>query len=93
LFDQFGETITDDFGDPIYAGALVPFGVTIMARFSKDGGRTWGSEKSRSLGKIGERYKRAVWYGLGQYRQFAVELSITDDVDIPLYGEANVVTA
>lgn len=93
LTDQFGEIITDDFGETIYAGALIPQGVKIMARFSKNGGRSYGGEKVRDIGKVGERHKRAVWRGLGQFRELTVELSITDDVDIPLYGEANLVTA
>jgi len=60
----------------------------IMARFSKDGGRTWSGEKTRGIGKVGERFKRPIWRGLGQFRDFVAEVSMTDDVDVSLYSEA-----
>lgn len=51
-----------------------------MLRYSNDGGRTWSSEKWRSLGAIGEYQSRAVWNRLGQARDRIYECSITDPV-------------
>lgn len=61
----------------------------IMARFSRDSGRTWGNEKWRSLGNLGNRETRAVWRGQGQYRNLTVEISITEDADIPIFAQHN----
>lgn len=73
------------------AEAYAPNGVTdlgrpatLWARFSKDGGRTWGSEKPRTLGEVGEYQARAVWKAQGQFRSCTVELTITDPMSIPL---------
>lgn len=52
----------------------------IMMQYSDDGGRNWSNEMSRSLGKIGEYRTRAVWRSLGQFRQRAIRLAITDPV-------------
>lgn len=52
----------------------------VMLRFSKDGGRTFGPEKWRSLGKMGEFRRRAVWNRLGQARDWVPEYAITDPV-------------
>lgn len=51
-----------------------------MLRFSNNGGRTWSSEKWRSLGQIGEYQSRAVWNRMGQARDRIYECSITDPV-------------
>ena len=51
-----------------------------MLRYSNDGGRTWSSEKWRSIGAIGEYQSRAVWNRLGQARDRIYEVSITDPV-------------
>jgi hypothetical protein len=61
----------------------------LMLRYSNDNGHTWGEEKLRSLGAIGE-YGKRVQYGpsgctkLGQGRVW--ELSITDPVEVSLFG-------
>lgn len=52
----------------------------VMLHFSKDGGRTWGPEKWRSLGKMGEFRRRAVWNRLGQARDWVPEYAISDPV-------------
>ena len=52
----------------------------IMLTYSDDGGRIWSNEMSRSLGKIGEYRTRAIWRGLGQFRQRAMRLAISDPV-------------
>lgn len=48
-------------------------------RLSKDNGITWGEEKSRSLGNVGEYERRINWRALGQFRQVTAELNWSDD--------------
>lgn len=53
----------------------------IMLRWSDDGGKTWGNEKWRCLGKKGEHQRRAKWDRLGQFRGPRVlEIAISDPV-------------
>lgn len=58
----------------------------IMMQVSKDGGHTWGNERWRSLGKIGEYLERAVWRRLGMARQFTFKFRITDPVKRVVLG-------
>ena len=52
----------------------------VMMRFSKDGGKTWSTERMRSMGKIGEYDKRVRWDRLGSARRMVIEVSISDPV-------------
>lgn len=52
----------------------------IMLRFSDDGGHTWSNEKWVSLGKIGQRYARAIWRRLGASRDRVYEVSCSEPV-------------
>jgi len=52
----------------------------VMLTYSDDGGRTWSNELSRSLGTIGNYTHRAIWRGLGQFRQRQIKLTISDPV-------------
>ncbi len=52
----------------------------IMLRYSNDAGKTWSSEKWRSMGKVGEYKRRARWNRMGQFRQRVLELSISDPI-------------
>jgi len=63
---------------------------TIMFRISRDGGRVYGPLMTRSAGKTGERELRTVLRALGRYRNFSIEVSITDATDINIYSQANV---
>lgn len=51
---------------------------------SKDGGRTWGDPKTRSLGMQGDYDQRVTWRGMGQAHQFAVKLSIIEPADFQI---------
>lgn len=51
-----------------------------MLEWSDDGGLTWSSEYWRSLGRIGEYRKRAVWNRLGASRQRVFRLTFSDPV-------------
>ena len=52
----------------------------VMMRISRDGGKTWGPERMRSSGKIGEYGKRLRWERLGSARRMVVEVSMSDPV-------------
>lgn len=60
----------------------------VMLRVSKDGGRTWGNERWRGLGKIGEYEKRVRWGRLGQAKSFLFEVSVSDPVNFGIIGAA-----
>jgi len=52
----------------------------MMLRTSKDDGNTWGNERTRSAGMIGEYTRRAVWRKLGRSRKRALWLRVSDPV-------------
>jgi hypothetical protein len=52
----------------------------VMGRWSNDGGKTWGTERMRSIGKTGEFSKRVRWDRTGSGRRRVFEVSITDPV-------------
>jgi hypothetical protein len=52
----------------------------VMMRQSFDGGKTWTSERWRSLGATGDYLARAMWARCGRARQRIVEFSISDPV-------------
>jgi hypothetical protein len=96
--DQHGFPITDQ--DGVYLTASVQGPVTttkrpgrIWARFSRDGGHSWGTPKIRNIGKAGQWGVAVKWQSLGQFRHLTVEVNITDPVDVPLMSEAIVETA
>jgi len=55
-------------------------------RISPNGGKTWGSERWRSIGKIGEFEVRAFWMMCGRGRQWMPEIVVTDPVPTPIVG-------
>jgi hypothetical protein len=57
-----------------------------MMRMSNDGGFTWGNEHSRSIGRIGEYLRRAIWRQLGMARDRVYEVSISDPVPRDVVG-------
>jgi hypothetical protein len=52
----------------------------VMLTYSDNGGRAFSNEMWRSLGAIGEYRTRAIWRGLGQFRQRQMRLVMTDPV-------------
>lgn len=51
---------------------------------TKDGGRTWGGAKRRSMGKSGDFDKRMIWRARGQANQYAIRVDIDEPADIPV---------
>lgn len=54
----------------------------IMMDYSDDGGKTWKSLPTRTLGKKGEYKDRAVWHNLGSSRQRVYRGSVSDPVAV-----------
>ncbi len=54
----------------------------IMCSYSDDGGKTWRALEDKSLGALGKREVRAVWYGLGSARQRVYRMAVSDPVAI-----------
>ena len=78
--EVFGNFGVHDFGrDP-----------EMMVRFSKDNGKTWGRERVRGLGGLGEYETRVNLKALGQFRSMTAEITITDPVDVRLLSSAMV---
>lgn len=65
----------------------------LFIRVSKDNGKTWGPEKWRDFGSLGDYDARLIWRALGRARQFTVEVTITDAVELPIKSLALVEVA
>lgn len=55
-----------------------------MLRWSDDGGAHFGGERWVSMGKQGERQRRAIWRRLGSSRDRVYEIRITEPVKVTL---------
>ncbi len=58
----------------------------IILQISKDGGRTWSSEMSGSIGRVGEYLTRVSFRCLGMARQWTFKVKISDPVKRALIG-------
>jgi len=56
----------------------------VVMQSSNDGGRTWGNERPRALGKIGQYGTRVYWTRCGSARQRVFRVIITDPVPVAL---------
>ncbi len=90
LWDQTRRFITDAFELDIETGVGLPEGQgsepLVVMDFSDDGGATWSTGDTRSLGKIGRRETRAVWRRLGQSRERTFRILISDPVKVVILG-------
>jgi len=66
------------------AGVIPGTDPQMMLRTSSDGGTSWSQGRWRSMGKIGATRQQACWYALGQAREMAFEISISDPVKVAL---------
>lgn len=57
---------------------------TAMMRYSNDGGHNWTTERTKTIGKIGERLARVYWNKLGHSRDRVFEFKISDPVKVVL---------
>lgn len=67
-------------------GDLTTVNPQVMLRWSDTRGKTWSSEKWRSLGRQGEYGKRVAWHALGQANSRIYEWAVTDPVRRTLIG-------
>ena len=58
----------------------------IGIRTSDDGGFTWGSQKWRSAGAMGEYRKRARWNRMGAFRNRVIELEYSEPTKFALFA-------
>ncbi|MCH8189628.1 MAG: hypothetical protein IIB66_13200, partial [Proteobacteria bacterium] len=57
---------------------------SVMFSYSNDRGRTWGSEQIISVTAGGDLDQQVSFYGLGQTRNFAARLRMSDNVDFSI---------
>jgi hypothetical protein len=93
ITDQNGFPIEDQDGNWIEANAQGPITTIkrpgkMWARFSRDGGNTYGLPKTKRIGKVGQHRAEVKFHALGQFKDMTVELNLTDPVDVPLLSEA-----
>jgi len=69
---------TDD--PPVVTSSDQGYDPQIMLQLSRDGGITWGSERWRSAGKMGEYLHRAQWWRCGSGRNLIPSVTMTDPV-------------
>ena len=55
-----------------------------MLQYSDDGGYTWSNEKWRSMGKIGQYFKRVRWTQLGRFYQRVFRIVVSDPIKVVL---------
>jgi hypothetical protein len=56
----------------------------IMLQYSNDGGHTWGRERWRNIGRIGEYKKTVKWLFLGSSRERVYRFRVSDPVKVNL---------
>lgn len=90
VFDDMRKMGIDAFQLDIETGAGLATGQgsnpQVMLQISKDGGRTWGNERWRSTGKIGEYKKIVIWRKCGRARNFTFRVAGTDPVKTAIMG-------
>jgi hypothetical protein len=59
----------------------------VSLEISKDGGRTWSSQRFRSLGQLGQYEKKAIWRRNGVARTSIFRITVTDDVEVTFVGK------
>jgi hypothetical protein len=67
-----------------YSGA--PATPVVVMRISRDGGKTWGSERTRSIGALWAYSQRVRWWRCGSGADLVVEIVVTDAVPFRLMG-------
>jgi hypothetical protein len=63
-----------------------------MVRASRDGGQTWGAERTVGMGPLGQYDRRARLGSWGTERVMAFEVAITDPAELTLDSAAEVMT-
>jgi hypothetical protein len=74
LTDDDGTTVLTDLGTVYDPAALDPM---LMMDYSDDGGRNFGVQRMRSIGRTGQRNKQVAFTGLGSSRNRTYRLSMS----------------
>lgn len=64
----------------------------VMMSRSRDGGKTYGNEQWRSIGRVGQYKARAIWNRLGQAFDWVYKFRVTDPVKVVIiaaWGKAS----
>ncbi len=97
LLDANGFPILNSAGQPIITAGNEPSTRSRPSRMfiatSRDGGHSFGRYRIKDIGRAGDFDARCKMHGLGQFRHFTAEVNMTDPVDVPLLGEANIEVA
>ena len=91
--DEDGLPIVDEYGYYIALGttiAEIPLQAQLWIRVSRDHGNTWGPQKSRNFGTLGDYGNRAVWRNMGRFRFMNVEFSCSAQADLQFYSSSRV---
>lgn len=70
------------------AGGVLDIDATATLRVSRDGGATFGPEKSAGIGRRGQYGKRVRFRGLGRSDHWTFELSVSDSAELPVESMA-----
>jgi hypothetical protein len=84
----FTVALLEFFGD--FGENPLPREPAMVLELSKDNGKTWGRERDRGLGGLGEYETRVNFKALGQFRSMVARVTITDPVDVRLLTTADV---
>jgi hypothetical protein len=88
--DKFAKIGVDAFQLDVEVGVGLASGQgsdpQVMLRISRDGGRTFGIERMRSIGATGKYKTRVIWRKCGRGRDFTFELAGSDPVKYALLG-------
>lgn len=76
--EAYGMVGIDNLSLRISTGLAASGSPVIAMRYSNDGGFTWSSETSRSIGATGEYAKRVDWNRLGTAREWVFEFTVTE---------------
>jgi len=58
----------------------------VMLRSSYDGGKTWGNERWKAAGRVGEFKTRVIWNRMGRGRRRTFEIVVSDGVPWRILG-------
>jgi len=58
----------------------------VRMRYSDDGGHSWSDQLTEPMGKQGQRFRRSVFRNLGQSRNRAFEVEVSDPVGVTIIG-------
>jgi hypothetical protein len=90
LFDDHDQVFVSRFEVELEAGLGLTSGQgvnpQVMLRVSKDGGKTWGMERTRSAGALGDYQRRVQWLRCGSGPFWAPEISVSDPIPWRILG-------